>query len=83
MHFKITSAICSNLDQSEILLSGNGLTLSQVTILDAAKLKEFADNNSEFDENDSLQTGRKHNGKRRNCLLWAISPFPLVFPKNL
>ena len=26
MHFKLWSAICFNLDQSEILLSGNGLT---------------------------------------------------------
>ena len=27
MHFKMSSAICFNLDQSKILLSGNGLTL--------------------------------------------------------
>ena len=26
MHFKISSAICFNLDQSKILSSGNGLT---------------------------------------------------------
>ena len=26
-----------------------------------------------------LQTGRKHCGKRRNCLFQAISPFPTVF----
>ena len=30
-----------------------------------------------------LQTGRKLCGKRRNCLLWAISPFPRVFLKDL
>ena len=30
-----------------------------------------------------IQTGRKHCGKRRNCLLWAISPFPTVFSKLL
>ena len=30
-----------------------------------------------------LQTGRKHCGKRRNCLLWAISSFPTVFSKGL
>ena len=30
-----------------------------------------------------LQTGRKHCGKRRNCLLRAISPFPTVFAKGL
>ena len=28
-----------------------------------------------------IQTGRKRCGKRRNCLLWAISPFPSVFER--
>ena len=27
--------------------------------------------------------GRKHRGKRRNCSLRAISPFPTVFSKGL
>ena len=36
-------------------------------ILDSSKLKEFADNNFKFDENDKvLQTDRKHCGKRIN-----------------
>ena len=30
-----------------------------------------------------FQMGRKHCGKRRNCLLQAISPFPEVFSKDL
>ena len=30
-----------------------------------------------------IQSGRKHCGKRRNCSLWAISPFPTVFSKGL
>ena len=30
-----------------------------------------------------IQTGGKHCGKRRNCLLRAISPFPTVFSKGL
>ena len=30
-----------------------------------------------------IQTGRKHCGRRRNCLLRAISPFPTVFSKGL
>ena len=30
-----------------------------------------------------LQRGRKHSGKRRNCSLWAISPFPAEFSKDL
>ena len=30
-----------------------------------------------------MQMGRKHCGKRRNCSLRAISPFPIVFSKGL
>ena len=30
-----------------------------------------------------LQIGRKHCGKRRNCFLRAISPFPTVFSEDL
>ena len=30
-----------------------------------------------------IQIGRKHCGKRRNCSLRAISPFPTVFSKGL
>ena len=30
-----------------------------------------------------IQMGRKHCGKRRNCSLRAISPFPTVFSKGL
>ena len=30
MHFKMSSAICFNLDQSKILSSGNGLTVKQI-----------------------------------------------------
>ena len=30
-----------------------------------------------------LQTARKHCGKRRNCSLRVISPFPIVFSKDL
>ena len=54
-------------------------------ILDSLKLKEFADDNFKFDENVKKvnHTGRKHCGKRRNCSLPAISPFPTVFSKGL
>ena len=31
----------------------------------------------------ALQAVRKHCGKRRNCSLRAISPFPTVFSKDL
>ena len=30
-----------------------------------------------------LKMGKKHRGKRRNCSLWAISPFPTVLSKDL
>ena len=30
-----------------------------------------------------IQSGRKHSGKRKNCSLRAISPFPTVFSKGL
>ena len=30
-----------------------------------------------------IQMGRKHCGKRKNCLLQAMSPFPKVFSKGL
>ena len=54
-------------------------------MLDPSKLKEFADDNFKFDENGRkfFGMGRKHCGKRRNCSLRAISPFPTVFSKGL
>ena len=70
------SAQCSN------KLGANGLTHYQTTNF---KLKESADDNFKFDGNSSkvLQKDRKHCGKRRNCSLRAISPFPTVFSKGL
>ena len=54
-------------------------------LLDSSKLKKFADDNFKVDENGRKfsKTGRKHCGKRRNCSLRAISPFPSVFSKAL
>ena len=48
-------------------------------------LKEYADNNFKLDENGRkfYKTDRKHCGKRRNCSLQAISPFPEVFSIDL
>ena len=41
--------------------------------------------NFKFDENGRkfFKKGRKHCGKRRNCSLRAISPFPTGFSKDL
>ena len=54
-------------------------------ILDASKLTGFIDDNFKIDED-----GRKFSkwventrGKRSNCSLRAISPFPTVFSKDL
>ena len=53
-------------------------------ILVSSKMTEVADDNFKFDETDKvLQRGRKHCGKKRNCLLRAISLFPTVFSKDL
>ena len=53
--------------------------------LDPSKLKEFADDNFQGDENGGKFSKRVENtvGKRRNCSLRAISPFPTVFSKDL
>ena len=63
------------------------LTLSQTTNLDSSKLKEFADDNFRFDKNGRKVSkrveNRKQRGKRRNCSLRAIAPFPTVFSKEL
>ena len=45
------------------------------------RMKEFADEKFKFDENG--RKGRKHCGKRINCSLRAISPFPTVFSKDV
>ena len=46
-------------------------------------MKEFADDNFELDENRRKFSKRVENtGKRRNCSLRAISPFPAVFLKD-
>ena len=54
-------------------------------ILDSSRLKEYADDNFEFDKNGRKLSKQveKHCGKRRNCSLRAISPFPAVFSKGL
>ena len=53
--------------------------------LDPSKFKEFADDNFKCDESGKKcsEMGRKNCGKRRNCSLRAISPFPTVFSKDL
>ena len=50
--------------------------------MDSYELKGFADDNFKFDENDrKLSKPVENTGKRRNCSLLAISPFPSVFKR--
>ena len=54
------------------------LTLFPQNFLKSSKLKEFADDNFKFDEDGGKfsKRGGKHSSR-------AISPFPIVFPKDL
>ena len=74
------SSLCTYPCYPEVLL-----ILSLTTNFNASKLKEFADDNFKFDENGREFSKWVENtaGKRRNCSLRAISPFPKVFSKGL
>ena len=65
----------------EITLTG----LSQIQVFDNSKMKEFAEDNSKFDENGRKFSKQVENtvGKSRNCSSRAISPFPTVLLKAL
>ena len=70
---------------SRVVKTGDCSPFPKRQILDSSKLKQYADDTFEFDEN-----GRKFSkqveytvGKRRNCSLRAISPFSTVFSKDL
>ena len=53
-------------------------------MFDSSKLKEFADDKFKVhDMAESSPNGRQHCGKRRNCSLRALSPFPTVVSKDL
>ena len=61
------------------------LTHYQTTNFRLVQIKHSADDNFKFDENTRKLSERVENtvGKRRNCSLRAISPFPTVFSKGL
>ena len=84
VHFLLLHEFCKILLQ----MANSSILISRLTSFrndnfsENSKLKAFADDNSKFDENDKvLQAGRKHCGKRRYCLLQAISPFPKMLSK--
>ena len=76
---------------SPVLLQEKGLCLvlqssfPKLQILDSSKVKQFADNNSEFDRNGGGFSERVENavGKEEICLFQAIFPFPTEFSKDL
>ena len=59
------------------------LTLSQTTNFRLFQTQVFSDDNFEPYENGRKFSERieKHCGKRRNCSLRTISPFPIVFSR--
>ena len=60
------------------------LTLSQMTNFRLFQVESLADDNFKFDENGrQLSKWVENTGKRRNCLLRAIYPFPTMFSKGL
>ena len=65
-------------------LFGNELTPSQTTNFTLYQIERFCRRQNEFNENGRKLSKRIENtGKRRNCLLWAISPFPTLFSKDI
>ena len=51
--------------------------------LDSSKLTDYAKDTFNFDENDrNFSKPVQNSGKKRNCLLRAVSPFPIVFSKD-
>ena len=69
MHFKMSSAICFNLDLSKILLAGNGLMVKQQIFFGRSKLKVFADDKINVNEKLKLGLGRLESivGKGENA----------------
>ena len=79
------SAICFNSDQSKILSSGNGLTITRRQILDSSKLKEFADDNFKFDKNGRKLSKQVENTVRKGEIARyeQFLLFPQCFSKGL
>ena len=71
--------------RQKVSLCGNGLTFSQTTNFRLFQTKRVCRRQFQilWKWQKALQTCRKHCGKRRNCSLGAISPFPTVFSNDL
>ena len=70
--------------ESEFILNGAQLTLSQTTNFGLHQLKEFADNNFKFDENGGKFSKRVENtvGKGENARYEQFLLFPQCFQKT-
>ena len=79
-----SKAVCCSCVKTSIY-GVKGKVFPKRQIVDSSKLKEFADDNFELNENGRKisKMSRKHLGKRRNCSLRAISPFLTLFSKDL
>ena len=78
--FKVTA-------QTQLSMDSSFLTHYQMTYFRFFQTETVCrfQNNFKFDKKRQkvIQTGRKHCGKRRNCSLRSMSPFPTVFSKGL
>ena len=80
----LSSANALNLDKAKILSLQVKLTLYlTMPFLGSSNSAANIDMMSKILTNGDtiLWLSRKHCGKRRNCSLWAISPFPTMFSK--
>ena len=79
--FFLSSASAFCLDLSKNLSYGKELTHYQMTNFRLFQTERVCRRQLQilWKWHKVIQTGRKHCGKRRNCSLWAISPFPTVF----
>ena len=83
--FSNTGKEAFNLDDSIFLLSDKRLTHYQTTNFRLFQTERICRRQFQIGRKwkKVIQTGRKCCGKRRNCSLRAISPFPTVFSKGL
>ena len=81
----ITEQYYLTLSQTTNLMLSQTLTLSQTTNFRLFQIERVCRQQFQiwWKWQKNFQMGRKQCGKRRNCSLWAIFPFPTVFSKDL
>ena len=77
MHFKMSSAICFNLDQSKILLSVNGLNYpNQVHDLQTYEISCLSKRKAIVSRNTCSQYSSKYNDGVSCMDMYLFNPFP-------